>query len=283
MPADGCVSPTAVKGAIITVTEGEGAIMKKTVLFILILFMLAGCSPKFKPEVREADEKALKVAEERAGIYNDGLTCSLSDGLVTIDYNQDKPVTGDETVYQFFHGETLSCLLIQGKDISVIEVDDELSRALEGECAFVRIGDALVLVSDDQVVALEKEKVINENMRSKLRKLISKGMMVKLSSIKRNDLVLEINDKDSGIVDDNGKKYNAGRIIIRFTDGDRDQQIKDYAEFCNGTLVYRMRLSNVCVFEFQNKTLAELKDLVKRSTKLDYVASASLDGINELY
>lgn len=255
--------------------------MKKTVLFILIMLMLAGCSPKLKPEVREADEKAVKVAEERAVIYDDGLTCSLSDGLVTIDYTQDEPVIGNETVYQFFHGETLNCLLIQGKDISVIEVDNVLSKALEGECAFVRIDDALILVSDDQIIALEKEKVVNDNMRSKLRKLISKGMMVKLSSIKRNDLVLEINNKDSGIVDDNGIRYNAGRITVRFTEGDRDQQIRDYAEFCNGTLVYRMRLSNVCVFEFQNKTLAELKDLVKRSTELDYVVSASLDGINE--
>ncbi len=256
--------------------------MKKVVLLMSMLLLLAGCTAEIKAETKQADEKTLKVAEQCARSFTDGLAYSLSDGLKIVDFSADKPVISDDAIYLFYRGDTLQYLLLQEEEVSVIEIDEELAKALQKECAFVRIGDDLLLASGDECIALGKETVITQKMNDKIRKLHSK-VRISLSTVKRKNLEFRIDNRTDDIVDDHGIKYSAGRIVVRFAEGDKAKYIEDYCKFCGGTLVYNMKLANVCVFEFENKTLSELKDLQKRSMELDYVVSASLDGINELH
>ena len=257
--------------------------MKKMILLAGILLLLAGCAADIKAETREADEKVLKVAEQCARSFTDGLSYSLSDGIRIIDYSDDKPIVSEDAVYQFFRGESLTYLLLQEREVSVIEIDEDLAEVLKQECAFVRIGDELILVCGDEYICLDRERMITQEMKDKLSKLRSKKIRISLSTVRKKNLEFKIDNRYQDIVDDNGIRYAAGRIVIRFAEGDRAKYIEDYCRFCGGTLVYNMKIANVCVFEFENKTLLELQDLQKRSMELEYVVSASLDGINELH
>ena len=138
------------------------------------------------------------------------------------------------------------------------------------------------MVSEEEEIALEEGKVITEDMKEKIKKLRSKGIRISLPAIKRKNLEFRIDTPDAQTVSDNGIEYNAGRIIVKFIEGDSEKFIEDYSEFCGGKLLYSMRLAKLYVFEFEYRTLEELKELQEKSEALDYVVSASLDGINEL-
>ena len=79
---------------------------------------------------------------------------------------------------------------------------------------------------------------------------------------------------------DDGREYAGDRIVIRFTEGDIENKIKDYEAFCEGKLRYELS-GGICVFDLGDITEKRLNWLLTASKDLDYVLDASLDGKND--
>lgn len=75
--------------------------------------------------------------------------------------------------------------------------------------------------------------------------------------------------------------YANDRIIIRFEEGNREEQIADYEKVCNGKVQSDINTGNIYIFVFEPLSDKEMQKLLDLSDDLPYVKAASLDKISK--
>lgn len=75
------------------------------------------------------------------------------------------------------------------------------------------------------------------------------------------------------------KLFADNHLVVRFKDGNREEQIEKFKAFCNGNLSSHLKLGDVYVFETAEHDADNIEKLVEASKELDYVEAVGLDKI----
>ena len=81
-----------------------------------------------------------------------------------------------------------------------------------------------------------------------------------------------------------GHNFSSSRIAVRFTEGDEENKILQYEEFCGGKLHGKVRSAGVYTFVFTPKSnIKQLNALLRKTLELDYIEDAWLEEAKGLH
>lgn len=253
--------------------------MKKTVCVLLLLLLLVSCGKREEAviiignaPVEEIPEEVLRFSYEHMkeeGAYE------LGTGIAVIEMT-DKGIVPSEDTFLFplfCDGELEQMILLVGEDCYEEEMDRGMDALIGTPFFAVKSGQDVCLITKEEVSPLFDSDCRQIENREEVKMLQEGEPMI--SPLGRNRTLIRRGSGEKQNVTDpeTGISYSSSRIVITFTEGDREEKIRRYERFCNGSL----RSEMLCVFSFESLSYEALNALREDSMKLDYVKSASLD------
>ena len=250
--------------------------MKRAVLLLLFIVLCActGDAGAFRNEdavlhYDKAKEDSVILIEQQ---YEEG-DYEIGDGIQTIQLEDGE---GSE-IFPLYQGGKLLFLLIEPS--GVIWDDSSAKEWFDSNDMFTAVeseGDIL-LISEDEVLVLGSgdSSAYSKQEEKMIRKIQKQKPEPNGFGKNRENLSIVWPREES-----DGREYAKDRIVIKFTEGDLENKIRDYETFCEGKLRYQLS-GGICVFDLGEISEKRLNWLLSASRDLDYVADASLDGKNE--
>ncbi len=241
------------------------------IILIGILLLLSGCG-KGGPIANKSVDVDIDV-QSLAGYLSDiGEEGSYEIGSGVILLDEELKDSGVKA-FPVYRDGTLILLAVRDDEREVYYEDDDLFGLMEGnsEHVLLSVNDGICLVSENDSYFPENtlDPEVEEMLVSKIRK-----MKIGRDPIGEKKETIDV--KESG---SDGRKDH---IVIRFTEGDHEEKVGMYEEFCGGRLLMKFRTADIYVFTVDHVSEKALNSLIERSNALDYVANASVDQRNDL-
>ena len=260
--------------------------MKKVLIMLLSILCLCACSkqiPTNPPSKKAAflyrDESVSYIGEH----FDRNKEYYYGTGISSLKIEGGKIVEGDTDIIPVYQGEELVFLILGGEENKIVD-DDEILHGFNGNKNFVilEIENDLCLFDADSMTVIDGDPsfTLDDDLSSFLKKEFGAAIPENLFG-KEKAIIKMKEPKGDGIIDDKTDPDN-DHIIIRFKDGNREEQIRMYEEFCKGKCETGENTSDIYIFYFDALSDADMNDLVERSKMLDYVEAASIDHENEL-
>ena len=201
----------------------------------------------------------------------------LADGIVAADCSDMSNIrNGSSKVFPIYCNDDIEYLLLQsGDEITVEPISEKVKKMFEENCTIVQIGDSVYAVADSNIVRLFGEGNGEDDMR-KLRKINAADLLAS----KLNNNKKEVFHSQNGTVMIEGIEVSNRRISIKFKEGDVEQFVEQYQQFCNGTLHSSLITSGIYVFEFEQLSATKLNQLIEQSKQLPYVEEVIAEKVN---
>ncbi len=189
----------------------------------------------------------------------------------------------NDKLYPVYREEELVGLLLCEENTEFLKDEKMLVRFAERAdkkyCVF-RIGDEICLadesgftiVSGCDTISFSKEQ---EKALEVLRKTVMEDNPMGSERI----LIQPAAPASTTLYDPStGRNYSSSRIAVRFTEGDEENKILQYEEFCGGKLHGKVRSAGVYTFSFAPKSnIKQLNALLRKTLELDYIEDAWLE------
>lgn len=255
--------------------------MRKTILLLLIL-LLGGCNNPQSMENEtvscsfdEWDEEVMTMISSRFDMTGNWF---LGDGVKVLEINENKDA--GIVIFPIYHEDELLLLMSAGDSIEcfddhkVIDAFKETNRFL-----LIEAENRICFVSDDRMISLDGEMIaMSKDTERKIQK-IRKNLIRENGMGKEKRLLMNLQPEQEG--SDTGFRAN-NQLVVRFTDGNLEEKIGMFEEFCHGSLKYRYHSADIFVFEFEPLNSKALEVLLKKSNELDYVVSAVLSEKSDM-
>ena len=206
------------------------------------------------------------------GIRTLSLTGNMSEGKTDVFpvYCEDQPIL------LLIHRSDNDLIAVPEKALKCISENNNYLIVETEENIYYLSKDEILLIDGDENYGFsEAENKILDKVRANIEE---ENIMGKDKAIIK--MLKPIDGQDSGFVPSG--MFANDHIVIRFVEGNREEQIKAYEEFCHGKVQSGINTSDVYIFEFSALSDADIQKLVDDSNALDYVEAASLDKINEI-
>ncbi len=257
--------------------------MKKTACILLLFLLLVSCGKREETvviignaPVEEIPEEVLRFSCEH--MKEEG-TCELGTGIALIEMTEAGIVPSEDTFLfpLFYDGKLEQMILLEGEGCYVEEMDRGMNALIGTPFFAVKSGHDVCLITKGEISLLFGSDCRQVDNREEVKMLQEGETMI--SPLGRNRTLIHKGNREKQNVTDpeTGISYSSSRIVITFTEGDREEKIKRYERFCNGSLRSEMKQTGLCVFSFESLSYEALNALREDSLKLDYVRGASLD------
>lgn len=194
--------------------------------------------------------------------------CYVGDGWKILDGdNYQENYSLRKYVYPIFQQDDIKYLMVVDDEIKFVPVDKNMLNILQGEFAVMQIGKAIYLMSDSQ-----NELIAGTQEESDMK------VMKKINS--EAELLSKLSENKTRIMVDDSSLYSKNKIVVKFKEGDIENYIAKYADFCGGQLYSSNETTGTYVFIFREINYEQLKQLLQRTKELDYVSEAFLEKIN---
>lgn len=258
--------------------------MKKLLTLMAICLLITGCSRK----EYDLNNETVKITEDEKAYISYIIQLSMNyttdnvvaDGLRVLNCDDPDNIHSEDTViYPVFNNDVLTDVILKQDEYSVVSLDESTPCSDEDEIAFVSINDNIYLVRNGEFKMVCMKNDADDKDR-KIMKRLANCHMLTAKSVRVN--AFKAVENPDTFIDEDGRIYSSKRIVVKFAEGDYEKYISEYEQFCGGTLHSSIKSINQYVFEFDAKTVIQMKELVEKSNALDYVVNASLDGVNQI-
>lgn len=256
-------------------------------LVILAAFCLAACGrtdietvggnemAERLPEKAELFLKEYDFSVEGEYSFGSGIRINTLDGL-------GNEIPSEELMIPVFCGDELIGLLLSGETDELVTEETALRLFGPGTDRMydvVRIGggvfrigpDGAELITGDAPEMTEQELKTMGAIRSSVTE---ENRMGEEKTVFRTIQPAPVTLYDP----ETGKTYSSSRIVIKFTEGNEEEKVLLFEEFCGGKLHGIVRAARRYTFTFGAKqNIKQLKALLRKALELDYVAEAMLE------
>jgi len=252
--------------------------MNKVLKIVCLFLLLCACSSKeavknvscgilSETKATELLDGYEPVLQENEYSVGTGIFLAKVEGnLITDSEKKIYPVYLDEDIVFY--------ILENGEDHQIVVSEMAADRMKEGTFVIFEENESIYYLDEKGAIdLLNKESAASQDIGAAIKK--------------RNQGRFEVNPMGEEKVKIELKKKKETskekiRISVLFTDGEEEEKISKFEEFCNGKLRMMMKGSKVCVFEIDRIDTKRLNKLIGDANKLEYVKSASIDQENEL-
>ena len=264
--------------------------MKKALLVIMMAILCACTEVSIKDVENPVSEISGLELQEMVKTYlleNGDLKKDyyIGTGIRTLSLTSDIS-EGKTDVFPVYCDDQLILLVLHRLEGDLIVVPEEVLKYIsennnylitetEGNVYYLSQEEILLIDGDEKYEFSDVTSKLLEKVREKINE---ENVMGKDKIIIK--MMKPIDGKDSGFVPSG--MFANDHIIIRFAEGNREEQIEVYEEFCHGKVQSDINTSDVYIFVFDPLSDEKLQKLLDDSNALDYVEAASLDKLNEL-